>query len=58
MAAVDWKSYVLVVFIIVGQVYGQTSDIVGKATVGYQGWFATPFDGSPRRSTNSFLCSL
>ena len=50
MTAVDWKSNVFITIVIVGQVFGQTSDIVGKATVGYQGWFATPFDGSPRRS--------
>lgn len=50
MVGVDWKSFVLVIFIIVGQVFGQTSDIVGKMTIGYQGWFTTPSDGSPRRS--------
>lgn len=40
----------LVVFVIIGQASAQTSDIVGKITVGYQGWFATPFDGSPRKT--------
>lgn len=50
MVVIDWKLFVLVMVVIEGQVFGQTSDIVGKMTVGYQGWFATPFDGSPRRS--------
>lgn len=50
MTVLDWKFFVLVMFVTVGQVFGQASDIVNKTTVGYQGWFATPFDGSPRRS--------
>src|SRR3954469_13397349 len=27
--------------------FAQTSDVVGKVTVGYQGWFAATGDGSP-----------
>ncbi|XP_055308923.1 uncharacterized protein LOC129572847 [Sitodiplosis mosellana] len=51
MARVDWKSFVLTVLIVlVGQTVAQTSDVVGKMSIGYQGWFATPFDGSPRKS--------
>lgn len=50
MVAVDWKSFMLVLFITIGQSYAQLSDIVNQPTVGYQGWFATPFEGSPRRS--------
>lgn len=45
------NSFALVFFIAVEQVLGQSQfgDVVGKLVVGYQGWFATPFDGSPRK---------
>ncbi len=35
----------LIVFVCANRLYAQ--DIVGKITVGYQGWFACPNDGSP-----------
>lgn len=41
-------SLVFVLFAAIGQVLCQ-SDVVGKLVVGYQGWFQTPTDGSPRR---------
>lgn len=51
MIGVNRKSFRLVLFIIIYRATAQeTSDIVGKITVGYQGWFATAVDGSPRRS--------
>lgn len=51
MAVVDWKSFVFTLFVVLfGKTAGQTSDVVGKMSIGYQAWFATPFDGSPRKS--------
>lgn len=50
MVVIEWKSFVFVLFILAGGTMAQTSDVVGKMSIGYQGWFATPFDGSPRRS--------
>jgi uncharacterized protein YjdB len=40
---------VFLLLLLVGSniVFAQTSDVVGKVTVGYQGWFAANGDGSP-----------
>lgn len=44
------SSFAFLLFAAVGQVLCQSppGDVVGNLTVGYQGWFATPTDGSPR----------
>lgn len=46
----EWKFFGFVLFIMAGGTMAQTSDVVGKMSIGYQGWFSTPFEGSPRRS--------
>lgn len=50
MDVIKWKSFVFVLLVLAGGTMAQTSDVVGKMSIGYQGWFSTPFEGSPRGS--------